>query len=259
MAHDVTEIIYGRHPVLEALRGNQPISRILLARGARTKGPVGEILDRARAGNIPVQWVDRTQLDNMARNHQGVVAAVPAFRYAIVDDMLALARQRNERPLLLVLDQVQDVHNLGTLIRTAEAVGVHGVIIPARRTAGVTPAVHKSSAGAVAHLLVAQVTNLVRTLKDLKEQGLWVVGLDVAGDQDYDDLDWAMPAAIVVGSEGRGLGRLVRETCDILVRLPMRGKIDSLNAAVAGSIVLYVAWRHGAGQQQLARSPAAGG
>jgi 23S rRNA (guanosine2251-2'-O)-methyltransferase len=254
MAHGVTEIIYGRNPVLEALRGNQPIDRILLARGAKTAGPVGEILKRARARNIRVEWVDRTQLDSMARSHQGVVASVPAFGYVAVEDILALAHQRNERPLVLALDQVQDVHNLGTLIRTAEAVGAHGVIIPERRTAGITPAVHKSSAGAVTHLRVARVTNLVRTLKELKEQGLWIVGLDMAGDHDYDALDWAMPAAIVVGSEGKGLGRLVRETCDFLVRLPMRGKIDSLNAAVAGSIVLYTAWRHGAGQQQVTRA-----
>lgn len=252
MAHDVTEIIYGRNPVLEALRSGQPIERILVARGVKTSGPVGDILARARARKTAVEWVERAELDRMARSHQGILAVVPAFEYVTPDDMLVLAEQRNERPLMLALDQVQDVHNLGSLIRTAEAVGVHGVIIPERRSAGITPAVHKSSAGAVAHLLVAQVTNLVRTLKQLKTEGLWIVGLDMAGEQDYDTLDWAMPTVIVVGSEGHGLGRLVRETCDFLVRLPMRGKIDSLNAAVAGSIVLYAAWRHGAGQSNLA-------
>lgn len=250
MAHDVTEVVYGRHPVLEALRSNDPIDRILLARGIKVKGPVSEILDRAHARNITVQWVDRTQLDNLARSHQGVIATVPAYHYAMVDDILALARARNERPLILVLDQVQDVHNLGSLIRTAEAVGAHGVVLPQRRAASITPAVYKASAGAVTYLLVAQVPNLVRTLKQLKEQGLWIIGLDMAGDHDYDGLDWAMPAAIVVGSEGKGLRRLVRETCDILVRLSMRGNIASLNAAVAGSIVLYTAWRYGAGQPE---------
>lgn len=248
MAHEVTDLIYGRNPVLEALRSNQLIDDILIARGAKAKGPIAEILERARAQDIAVEWVDRGQLDRMARSHQGVVARVPTFEYAAVEDMLALARERNERPLLLALDQVQDVHNLGSLIRTAEAVGAHGLIIPERRSAGVTAAVHKSSAGAVMHLLVAQVKNLVRTLKQLKEEGLWIVGLDMAGDRDYDDMDWVMPLAIVVGSEGRGLSRLVRETCDFLIRLPMRGSVDSLNAAVAGSIVLYAAWRHGAGQ-----------
>lgn len=251
MANAVTDLIYGRHPVLEALRGDQAIDRILLAQGTQAKGPIGEILERARAQNIAVEWVDRPHLDQMARSHQGVVAQVPTFEYATVDDMLALAQRRHERPLLLALDQVQDVHNLGSLIRTAEAVGAHGVIIPKRRAAGVTPAVHKASAGAVMHLPVAQVTNLVRTLKRLQDEGLWMVGLDVAGDRDYDDLDWAMSTAIVVGSEGSGLSRLVRDTCDFLVKLPMRGQIDSLNAAVAGSIVLYAAWRHGAAGQHF--------
>ncbi|MFQ5855100.1 MAG: 23S rRNA (guanosine(2251)-2'-O)-methyltransferase RlmB [Anaerolineae bacterium] len=249
----MTEIIYGRNPVLEALRSDQAIDRILLAKGVKATGSVGEILERARARNIAVEWVDRAELNSMARSHQGVVARVPTFYYSTVDDMLALARRRNERPLILVLDHVQDVHNLGSLIRTAEAVGAHGLIIPQRRSASITPAVHKSSAGAVTHLLVAQVTNLVRMLKELQERGLWIVGLDMAGDSDYDALDWAMPTAIVVGSEGQGLSQLVRETCDFLVRLPMRGKIDSLNAAVAGSIVLYAAWRHGAGQLNVAR------
>lgn len=248
MARDMTEIIYGRNPVLEALRGDQPIDQILLAKGVKVKGPIGEILERARARNIAIERVERSQLDGMARSHQGVIARAPASEYATVDEMLALARRRKERPLMLALDQVQDVHNLGSLIRTAEAVGAHGLIIPERRAASITPAVYKSSAGAVTHLSVAQVTNLVRTLKQLKAEGLWIVGLDMAGDRDYDDLDWAMPMAIVVGSEGRGLGRLVRETCDFLVRLPMRGKVDSLNVAVAGSIVLYTAWRRGAGQ-----------
>ncbi|RME45756.1 MAG: 23S rRNA (guanosine(2251)-2'-O)-methyltransferase RlmB [Chloroflexi bacterium] len=249
MAHGVTEIIYGRNPVLEALRSRQPIDRILLARGVKATGPVAEILDRAHAQNIAVEWVERSRLDRETRRHQGVIAQVRPFEYASVDDILALAQQRGEPPLILALDQVQDVHNLGSLIRTAEAVGVHGVILPERRTAPITPAVYKSSAGAVAHLLVARVTNLVRALKQLKEKGLWVVGLDMAGDHEYDALDWAMPVVVVVGSEGQGLGRLVRETCDFLVRIPMRGKIESLNAAVAGSIVLYTAWRRGAGRR----------
>jgi 23S rRNA (guanosine2251-2'-O)-methyltransferase len=189
----------------------------------------------------------------MARSHQGVVAEMSEFRYADVDEILARAIQRDEYPLVLALDRIQDVHNLGALIRTAEAVGAHGVIIPQRRAAGVTPAVYKSSAGAVAHLLVARVTNLVRTLKQLQEAGLWIVGLDVGADRDYDEVDWAMPLCLVVGSEGEGLGRLVRETCDFLVRLPMRGRVESLNAAVAGSIVLYTAWRRGAGGKRAQR------
>ena len=248
MAYGVSPIIYGRHPVLEALRSHQAIDRILLAQGTRAKGPVVEILERARAQNIPITWVERKQLDKLARGHQGIVAEIQGFSYATLEDLLALAEQRNELPLILALDQIQDVHNLGSLIRTAEAVGAHGVVIPERRAAGITPAVYKSSAGALNYLQVAQVTNLVRALKMLKQAGLWIVGLDMAGDQEYDALDWHIPTAIVVGGEGRGLSRLVRETCDFLVRLPMRGHVESLNAAVAGSIVLYTAWRNGAGQ-----------
>ena len=243
----MNQLIYGRNPVLEALRSNRRIERILLARGVKRSGAIERILARAQERGIPVEWVERAALDRMAASHQGVAAEVAPFRYADVAEMLALAKRHGELPLLLALDHIQDVHNLGALIRTAEAVGVHGVIIPERRAAGITPAVFKTSAGAVAHLPVAQVTNLARTLRELKEAGLWIVGLDMAAEQDYDTLDWAMPVCIVVGSEGEGLHRLVRETCDLLVRLPMRGKVASLNAAVAGSIVLYTAWRHGAG------------
>lgn len=243
----MTRFVYGRNPVLEALRSNQRIERILLARGVKRSGAIERILVQAQQRGIPVEWVERTKLDRMAASHQGVVAEVAPFRYADVAEMLALAKRRGELPLLLALDHIQDVHNLGALIRTAEAVGVHGVIIPERRAAGVTPAVFKTSAGAVAHLPIAQVTNLVRTLRTLKEADLWIVGLDMAGTQEYDTLDWEMPVCIVVGGEGEGLSRLVRETCDLRVRLPMRGKVESLNAAVAGSIVLYTAWRHGAG------------
>ncbi len=243
----MNQLIYGRNPVLEALRSNQRIERILLARGVKRSGAIGRILTEAQERGVPVEWVERAELDRMAVSHQGVVAEVAPFRYADVAEMLALAKRRGELPLLLALDHIQDVHNLGALIRTAEAVGAHGVIIPERRAAGITPAVFKTSAGAVAHLPVAQVTNLTRTLRELKEAGLWIVGLDMAGESEYDALDWKMPVCIVVGSEGEGLHRLVREACDFLVRLPMRGKVESLNAAVAGSIVLYTAWRCGAG------------
>ncbi len=237
------DIIYGRHPVLEALRGGAGVERLRVARGSSLSGNLEEILNLARRQHVPIQWVERSELDRLGPHHQGVAAELPAFDYADLDDCLALAARRGEPALLLALDAIQDVHNLGSLIRTAEAVGAHGVLLPKHRAAGVTPAVRKASAGAVEHLPVAHVTNLVQALRDLKEHGLWVYGLDMAGTHAYDDVEWALPLVLVVGSEARGVGRLVRETCDLLVRLPMRGQVDSLNAAVAGSIVLYTAWR----------------
>jgi 23S rRNA (guanosine2251-2'-O)-methyltransferase len=237
------DLIYGRHPVLEALRAGEKVHRVLVAKGTQTAGPLADILTLAQERGVRVQWVDRRELDQLGGVHQGVAAEVPGHRYAAVEDILALAQKRAEPALVLALDAIQDVHNLGSLVRTADAVGAHGVILPSHRAAGVTPAVRKASAGAVAHVLIAQVTNLARALNDLKTQGLWVVGLDMAGQQAYDEYDWSTPTVLVVGSEGRGLGRLVAQTCDVLVNLPMRGHVDSLNAAVAGSIVLYTAWR----------------
>ncbi len=239
----MADVVYGRHPVLEALRAEEGVQRLLVAKGTQTGGPVGEILSLAQARGIRVVWVDRRELDRLGGVHQGIAAELTPFAYADIDDILAAAGERGEPPLVLALDAIQDVHNLGSLLRTADAVGAHGVIIPAHRAAGVTPAVRKASAGAVAHLPIAQATNLTRALAGLKRQGVWIVGLDMAGETPFDGYDWRGPVALVVGSEGKGLGRLVAETCDVLVQLPMRGHVDSLNAAVAGSIVLYHAWR----------------
>lgn len=237
------DLIYGRHPVLEALHAGETIQRILVAKGTQAGGPLSDILKLAQERGVRVNWVERRELDRLGGVHQGIVAEVQAFAYAEVDDILAVAHQQDEAALILALDSLQDVHNLGSLIRTADAVGAHGVIVPAHRAAGVTPAVRKASAGAVAHLPIAQVTNLTRTLEALKKQNVWVVGLDMAGQQSFERYDWRTPTVLVVGSEGKGLSRLVGETCDVLVHLPMRGHVDSLNAAVAGSIVLYHAWR----------------
>jgi 23S rRNA (guanosine2251-2'-O)-methyltransferase len=199
----------------------------------------------AAKSGAPIQRVERRQLDRIGDfNHQGVVAEAAPYPYVELEEILAQADQRQEAPLLLMLDCLQDPQNLGSLLRTAEIVGVHGAVIPKRRAVGITPAVANSSAGATEHLLVARVTNLVRTMEELKGQGLWIVGLeDVPQARLCYQSDLTMPLALVVGSEGRGMGRLVRETCDILIRLPMRGKISSLNAAVAGSIALYEVWR----------------
>lgn len=239
----MNEILYGRNAVLEALRAGKPIDRIILAKGARAKGALAEIIALARSRGVPIQRVERRDLDRIADRHQGVVAEAGVYEYASVDEILTAAKEREEKPFLLILDCLQDVQNFGSLLRTAEAVGVHGVIIPKRRAVGVTSAVRKASAGAVEHLRIARVTNLARTIAALKERGLWVIGLDMAGERSYDEADLDMPLAVVVGGEGQGISRLVREHCDFLVRLPMRGQVGSLNAAVAGSIVLYEAWR----------------
>src|SRR5690348_13950561 len=240
----MAEYIWGRNPVLETLRSSRRVHRLLLAEGTRDAG-LAEILREAEQRHVSIDYVPRRRLDELTRGavHQGCVASVAPRTYASVEDMLALAAERGEAPLLLILDAIQDINNLGSLLRTAEAVGAHGVIIPEHRAAGLTPAVDKSSAGAIEHLPVAQVTNLTRAVDTLKKSGIWVVGLAGEAAQDYDHVDLDRPLALVVGNEGKGIGRLLREHCDFLVRLPMRGKVNSLNAAVAGSIVLYTAWR----------------
>ena len=239
------EILYGRNAVFEALSaGRRRCNKLLVAEETREGGTMARILALAEERGIPIERVTRRQLDELgAVNHQGVAAQTSAYPYAELDDMLNLAHQRGELPFLLLLDCLQDPQNLGTLLRTAEAVAVHGVVIPRRRAAEVTAAVSNASAGAVEHLLIAQITNLVHTMARLKNQGLWVVGLEHTPEaRDYREADLNMPLALVVGSEGKGLRRLVRERCDLLIQLPMRGNISSLNASVAGSIALYEAW-----------------
>lgn len=238
----MNEILYGRNAVREALRaGRRKIYKLILAQGMKETGIVADVATLAGKSGVAIQRVERRQLDKMGDfNHQGVAAEAAPYPYIELEGILAQADQRQETPLLLMLDCLQDPQNFGALLRTAEIIGVHGVVIPKRRAVGITPAVVNSSAGATEHLLVARVTNLVRTMKELKARELWIVGLeDVPQAQLYHQCDLTMPLALVVGSEGRGMGRLVRETCDILIRLPMRGKISSLNTAVAGSVALY--------------------
>jgi 23S rRNA (guanosine2251-2'-O)-methyltransferase len=246
------ELIYGRNAVSEALKSsryNAKIEKVFLAEGVeeKTGGPVSQILTLAAHHRppVPVKKVARQELDRLTNqaNHQGVVAQVPPYAYADFDQLLE-ASQANPEALFLVLDSLQDPQNLGTLFRTAEAAGVTGVILPERRAAGVTPAVRNASSGAVEHLQIAQVVNLPRALDQLKEAGVWVAGLeDEKSAQPYDNAALTGRLALVVGNEGAGLGRLVREKCDFFVILPMLGKVASLNAAVAGSIALYEALR----------------
>lgn len=240
------EILAGRNSVREALRaGRRRISQVVLAEGAETGGSVAHILKMCRATGVPVVHAKRHELDRLGGNlrHQGVAAQVSPYPYVQLEDILALARQRTEPPFLLALDSLQDPQNVGSLLRTAEAVGVHGIILPSRRSAQVTPAVSRASAGAVEHLLVASVINLARALDGLKEMGVWVVGIeDRPAAQDYRAVDLNLPLALVLGGEGEGLRRLTADKCDLVLRIPMRGRIDSLNVSVAGSIVLYRAW-----------------
>jgi len=241
------EILYGRQPVRETLRaGRRQVLKLLLAHEIRSAGIVDEILSLAKRANVPVQAVDRQGLDKLGgeANHQGLAAEVSGYPYDDLAELLSIAAQAGEPPPLLLLDHVQDPQNLGSLLRTAEAVGAHGVVIPARRASGVTPAAVRASAGAAEHVHVAQVSNLVQAMETLKAKGVWLGGLEMMPDTPlYTQADLSGPLGLVVGSEGQGLARLVRETCDILVRVPMRGHVESLNAAVAGAIALYEARR----------------
>ena len=237
-------IIEGRNAVIEALRLGTPIDKIYLAKGETDK-TLGHIASTARAAGVVVVEADRRKLDFMSRTkaHQGVIALSAVREYATVADILAVAREKNEPPLLIVCDEISDPHNLGAIIRTAECAGAHGVIIPKRRSAGLTAIVAKTSAGAVSYVPVARVANVAATLNDLKKQGLWVFGTAADGTTTLYDADLKGGAAIVIGSEGDGMSRLVAETCDFLVSIPMKGRISSLNASAAAAILLYEAVR----------------
>lgn len=239
----MAEYVWGRNPVLETLRSPRQVKRVLLAEGQRESPPVTSIVQEAERRHVPIEVVPRQRLDSLSRGavHQGCAAVVEARRYADLDDILAFARQKNEDPFLLILDAIQDVNNLGSLLRSAEAAGVHGVILPRHEAAEVNATVVKTSAGASEHLLIALETNLTRAIDSLKKQNIWVMGLAGEATTDYDKADLRGPLALVVGNEGKGISRLVREHCDLLIKLPMHGVINSLNAAVAGSIVLYEA------------------
>ena len=237
-------IIEGRNAVIEALRAGVNIDKIFLAKG-ETDATLGHIASAAREKGIVVVDADRRKLDAMSRTHahQGVIAQAAVRAYATVDDILAAAREKGEPPLIVVCDELSDPHNLGAVIRTADAAGAHGVIIPKRRSAGLTAVVAKTSAGAVAHVPVARVPNLPALLKELKEEGVWVFGTAAQGTTSLYQADLKGPAAIVIGSEGDGMGRLVAENCDFTVSIPMFGKINSLNASAAAAVLLYEAVR----------------
>ena len=238
-----SEVISGRNPVSEALRGSRPIDKIMVAKGEKSGAVVG-ILAKAREKKIPVKEVDRTKLDFLSgiAPHQGIIAFAAVKEYCSVEDILACAECRGEPPFIVVLDELEDPHNLGAIIRTAECAGVHGVIVPKRRSAGLSYTVGKASAGAIEYMNVARVTNIAATIDELKAKGVWVFGADMNG-TDYEKCDFSGPCAIVIGNEGKGISRLVREKCDVIVSLPMKGKINSLNASVAAGILMYQAMK----------------
>jgi 23S rRNA (guanosine2251-2'-O)-methyltransferase len=240
---NMKEFIYSRNAVYEALRAKRrDIFKIQIAEGAQEKGRLAEILKIAKYRRIPVEKVQRARLDRIHQNHQGVVVEVSGYSYSDVVEILEYASQKNEPPFLLLLDSLNDPQNFGSLLRTAEVVGVHGVIIPLAHTVEVTPAVVNASSGASEHLFVAR-ANLAQAIDELKEEDIWMVGLDQAGTEIESNSRHLRGAlGLVVGSEGEGIRQLVRSKCDIVLKLPMRGKIESLNAAVAGSVALYLAY-----------------
>ena len=241
-------LIEGRNAVIEALRTEASIDKIFIQKGEVDK-TLGHIASKARAAGIVVVEADRRKLDGMSRTHahQGVIALAAVREYVSVDDILADAAAKNESPLIVVCDEISDPHNLGAILRTAECAGAHGLIIPKRRSAGLTAIVGKTSAGAVSYLPVARVANLTSALKDLKKQGVWIFGTAAGASTDLYSADLKGPAAIVIGSEGDGMSRLVAENCDFLVSIPMKGHISSLNASAAAAILLYEAVRQGRG------------
>lgn len=239
------EILAGKHAVLEALRSERTINKIWIAQGANPHH-VQPVIEEAKQQGVMFQFVDRRRLDQMVEKdvrHQGVIAQAAPHDYADVDDLFAIAEKRGEPPFIIVLDEIEDPHNLGSVLRTVECAGAHGVIIPKRRSVGVTAVVAKTSAGAAAYVPVARVSNLAQTIEALKQRGVWIAGADAAAEKDVYETDLRGPLAIVIGNEGRGLSRLVREKCDFLVKLPMLGRIQSLNASVAAGILLYEALR----------------
>ncbi|MBQ4569473.1 MAG: 23S rRNA (guanosine(2251)-2'-O)-methyltransferase RlmB [Ruminococcus sp.] len=233
------DVIFGRNPVSEAIRSGRPIDSILVAKGAKTGAIVG-ILAKARDKKIRIKEVDPKKLDYMCAGgtHQGIAAVAAVCEYKELEDILNLAKEREEDPFILILDEIEDPHNLGAIIRTAECAGAHGVIIPNRRSAGLSYTVGKTAAGAVEYVPVVRVPNIPAVIDTLKDNGLWVFGADMNG-EDYRKCDFKGPVALVIGNEGKGIGRLVREKCDVIVSLPMKGKINSLNASVAAGILMY--------------------
>lgn len=233
------DLVIGRNAVMETLKSGRPVDKIMISRGERS-GSIAKITALCREKGIVVKEVDGKKLDFLSAggNHQGVAASCAAHEYATVDEIFEYAASRNETPFILILDEIEDGHNLGAIIRTAECCGAHGIILPKRRSASLNYIVAKTACGALEYVKVARVANLPGTVDELKKRGLWIYGADMDG-SDYDATDYSGPVGLVIGSEGKGIGRLMREKCDFIVSIPMRGKINSLNASVAAGVLMY--------------------
>ncbi|KAJ52219.1 23S rRNA (guanosine2251-2'-O)-methyltransferase [Clostridium tetanomorphum] len=234
------DLIEGRNAVIEALRSNNTIEQILVAKGD-TKGSINVIFSLAKEKGIVMKEVDRRKIEQLSEtgNHQGVIAYITPYKYYTVKDILQYAKEKEEDPFIVVLDEIEDPHNFGAIMRTAEVCGVHGIIISKRRNVGVTPVVHKTSAGAAEYMKVAKVPNINSAIEELKKEGIWVYGADMCTDSFCYETELTGPIALVIGSEGKGISKLTREKCDVIIKIPMMGKITSLNASVAGGILMY--------------------
>lgn len=234
------DLVEGRNAVIELLKSEKTIEQIMVAKGT-TEGSINKIFGLAKDKKVVVKEVDRKKLDLLSEtgSHQGVIAIITPYNYSTVEEILTLAKEKNENPFIIILDELEDPHNLGSLVRTAELCGVHGIIIPKRRNVGVTATVYKASAGAIEHMKIAKVTNINMVIDELKEKGIWVYGADIDGEDYSYQTNFSGPCAIIVGSEGKGISKLTKEKCDKLVKIPMVGKINSLNASVAGGIMMY--------------------
>ena len=237
------DLVAGRIPAIEVLKSERDINKIFLQEGL-SGSKMEEIQNLAKKRSIQISLVPKSKLDQLVdgMNHQGVVVAASAFQYATIDDLFAVAAQKEEDPFFILLDGVEDPHNLGSIMRTADAIGAHGIIIPKRRAVGLTATVAKASTGAIEHVAVARVTNLVQAIKELKERGLWLYGTDMEG-QDYRQWETTLPIGLVMGNEGKGISRLVKEQMDGMVTIPMTGHVQSLNASVAASLLMYEVYR----------------
>ncbi|SET72756.1 23S rRNA (guanosine2251-2'-O)-methyltransferase [Oceanobacillus limi] len=237
------EMIIGKNPVMEALKSGRSVNKVLLSEQLNANVQ-GKLISLGKSAGTIVQKVPKNKLDRLSNgNHQGVIAYVASYQYAEVEDLFLRASEREEDPFFIILDELEDPHNLGSILRTADATGVHGVIIPKRRSVGLTATVAKTAAGAMEHIPVARVTNIANTIDELKQRNVWVVGTEAEATEDYRKLDGTMPLALVIGNEGKGMSRLVRDKCDWTVNLPMSGKVSSLNASVACGLLLYEVFR----------------
>ncbi len=236
-------MIMGKNPVIEALKSGRSVNKVMVSEQLNSNAQ-GKLQHLAKEAGTIVQKVPKTKLDQLtSENHQGVIAYVASYQYASLDELFQHAKTKKEDPFFIILDELEDPHNLGSILRTADAAGVHGVIIPKRRSVGLTATVAKTAAGAIEHIPVARVTNIANTIDELKEKNVWVVGTEAEATEDYRKLDGTLPIALVIGNEGKGISRLVKKKCDWTVSLPMKGKVSSLNASVACSLLLYEVYR----------------